>query len=258
MGVINKAIRIIHYADEMSAKAGWLNQLHPLTKLLVAFGYLLMVVSVPKYGLGELFMLSVFPVIIMLFADIPIVKTLRRLGLVLIILCLPGIANLIFDQSEFGTVASFVITGGMVSMLTLLLKGVLGVLTSFVLLSSTSIEKICYALQMLRIPNKLIVLVMLIYRYLIVVLKEAERLTLAYEMRSGGKRSIGYKVWGTLAGSLFLRSADRAQLVYESMALRGFKGAFYSSALTFKLKDGLVIILSVAFIIVLRYSIVYL
>nr|WP_319399045.1 cobalt ECF transporter T component CbiQ [uncultured Carboxylicivirga sp.] len=242
MGIIHQAIKTIHYADAQSAQSGWLNQLHPITKLVIAFGYLIMVVSVPKYGLATLLLMTVFPVLIMIFADIPIGKTLRQLWLVIAVLCLPGIANLIYDQSEFVTFGNMVITGGVISMLSLLLKGTLGVFTSFILLSTTSIEKICYALQVLHFPNKLVVMIMLIYRYLIVLLKEADRITQAYQMRSGNQIGIKYKAWGTLVGSLFLRSSDRAQLVYQSMSLRGFNGNFYPPQSKFSLKDGSIVL----------------
>jgi len=257
MGIIHKAIKAIHYADEMSNRNNWLNKLHPLTKLMVVFWYLLMVVSVPKYGLGILLNLTVFPVLIMMFFDFPLGKILRRLWFVLLILSFPGMANLFFDKTEYATIGNFVITGGMISMLSLLIKGVLGVFTSFILLSSTSIEKICYGLQRLHIPNKLVVLIMLIYRYLILLLKEAERITLAYEMRSGGRKAINYKVWGTMAGSLFLRSADRAKIVYESMTLRGFNGTFYQSKIPFKSVDLLTIIFSVIAITIFRFGITF-
>nr|WP_321451436.1 cobalt ECF transporter T component CbiQ [uncultured Carboxylicivirga sp.] len=253
MGIIHQAIQTIHYADAKSAQSGWLNQLHPITKLVIAFWYLIMVVSVPKYGLATLLMMTVFPVLIMIFADIPIGKTLRQLWLVIAVLCLPGIANLIYDQSEFATFGNIIITGGAISMLSLLLKGVLGVFTSFILLSTTSIEKICHALQVLHLPNKLVVLIMLIYRYLIVLLKETDRITLAYQMRSGNKIGIKYKVWGTLVGSLFLRSTDRAQLVYESMSLRGFNGSFYPPQSKFSIKDGLIVLLSLLLLTLWRF-----
>lgn len=41
-------------------------------------------------------------------------------------------------------------------------------------------------------------------------------------MRAPKQKGIYYKAWGSLIGSLMLRSIDRAQMVYESMELRGF------------------------------------
>ncbi len=252
MGIIKRAIKVIHYADDMSNKSNWLNNLHPLSKLVITLWYLILVVSVSKYGLGVLLAMSVFPIMTMIFADIPIGKTLKNLWPVLLILSLPGIANLIIDQSNHGQISGIIITGGMISMLTLFVKGILGVFASFILMISTSIEDICYALQSVRVPKKITVLIMLIYRYLILLLKEAERIMLAYEVRSIGQTAVKYKVWGTLAGMLFLRSSDRAQLVYESMSLRGFNGTFHHKKISFRLMDLVTILLGMATISFLR------
>ena len=68
---------------------------------------------------------------------------------------------------------------------------------------------------------------MLVYRYIIVLLKETERMTDAYMLRSPGQKGLHYKVWGTMVGQLLLRSMDRAQIVYDSMRLRGYCGEFH-------------------------------
>ncbi len=255
MNIISNAIKTLHYADEMAGRQNWLTQLHPLVKLLVCFVYLFVVVSVPKYDLETIVKLSVFPVLIFIYAEISILKTIKRLWFVLLILGLPGVANLIIDKSEIDKVGNLVITGGMMSMITLLMKGVLSVLTSFILLSSTSVDKLCYALRLLYIPRKLVVVILLIHRYLILLLKEAQRITLAYELRSGSKKGVMYHAWGTLGGLLFLRSADRAQLLYESMNLRGFTGGFYVDKINFKSSDLFILIFSTIFITFLRLPI---
>lgn len=48
----------------------------------------------------------------------------------------------------------------------------------------------------------------------------------AYRLRAPESRGIPWKISGSLLGLLFLRSLERAQLVYESMKLRGFQGRF--------------------------------
>ncbi len=254
MGLIDNAIKTLHYADAMSDRQNWLTQIHPLVKLLLSFIYLFMVVSVSKYDLGTLLKLCVFPILIVIYADIQVIIIVKRFWIILLLLCLPGIANLFYDQSEFDRGANFIITGGMISMLSLFLKGILGVITSFILLSSTSIEKICCALRMLHIPRKLVVVILLIHRYLILLLKETNRILLAYELRSDGKKGVVYTAWGTLAGLLFLRSADRAHLLYESMMLRGFSGDFYYDKIPFTAKDLFILISSIVFVAILRFS----
>ena len=76
-------------------------------------------------------------------------------------------------------------------------------------------------------PQILVTVLLLIYRYLVLMLKEADRITQAYMLRAPGERGIKKSAWGSLAGQMLLRSMDRAQRVYESMMLRGFRGEFF-------------------------------
>ena len=68
--------------------------------------------------------------------------------------------------------------------------------------------------------------ILLIYRYIVLLLQEGIRIATAYALRAPGQKGIQFRAWGSLLGQLLLRSLDRAQLVYESMQLRGFAGAF--------------------------------
>jgi cobalt/nickel transport system permease protein len=131
------------------------------------------------------------------------------------------------DQSVWIKIGDVVVTGGMISMLTLIIKGVFALLASYLLIATTSIENICYALRLLHVPKLIVTVIMLIYRYIILFMKEVERISLAYSLRAPKQKGVHYKAWGSLLGQMLLRSIDRADIVYESMTIRGFKGDFY-------------------------------
>ena len=118
------------------------------------------------------------------------------------------------------------VTGGMLSLGVLLAKGLFCFLAVWVLIASTGMEAVCAALQQLHCPRVLTTTILLIYRYIILLLQEGSRLATAYALRAPGQKGIHFRAWGSLLGQLLLRSIDRAQLVYESMQLRGFAGAF--------------------------------
>ena len=109
---------------------------------------------------------------------------------------------------------------------TLLLKGVFCVTASYFLMIEIGMEGICYCLRCLHVPKEFVTVLLLIYRYLVVLLKEAERMMQAYKLRAPGQKGIHVKAWGAFAGQLLLRSMDRAETVYESMLLRGYHGEF--------------------------------
>ena len=111
-------------------------------------------------------------------------------------------------------------------MFTLMLKGIFAVLASYLLIATTTLEQICYALQLLHVPRIMVMQVMLTGRYLTLLLAEVNRTTQAYALRAPNQKGVHYKVWGSLTGQLLLRSIDRANELYESMTLRGYIGNF--------------------------------
>ena len=52
-------------------------------------------------------------------------------------------------------------------------------------------------------------------------------MTDAYYLRAPGQKGIHISAWGSFLGQLLLRSMDRAEELYSSMRLRGFRGEFY-------------------------------
>ena len=71
-------------------------------------------------------------------------------------------------------------------------ENVLAIIASYFLITTTSIESICCALKMLHIPNILITIIMLIYRYIIVFLKEVEKIWTAYQLRAPKQKGVHY------------------------------------------------------------------
>lgn len=113
---------------------------------------------------------------------------------------------------------------GVISMITLMLKGVLTISAAYLLASTTPIEKICAALRHLHFPKMIVTVILLIYRYMSLLMSEASRMTQAYMLRAPGHKGIHIKAWGSFAGNLLIRSIDKAKTVYDSMILRGFDG----------------------------------
>ena len=230
MSKIQRAVSEIKSIEELANEDRWVNQVHPLVKLCVTILYIGTVVSFSKYNLSGLLVMAVYPVILFIMNEISVKDALWRMRVVLPFVCVAGIFNPFFDRQIVMNVGQIEISGGVISMLSLMIKGVFAVLASYLLIATTSIEKICYALRLLHIPAILVTQVLLTYRYVTVLLEEANRMTQAYSLRAPNQKGVHFKVWGTLAGQLLLRSMDRANEVYESMTLRGYRGEFYYTA----------------------------
>ncbi|MBR6322896.1 MAG: cobalt ECF transporter T component CbiQ [Lachnospiraceae bacterium] len=230
MSKIGQAISEIQTLESISREDRWVNRIHPLSKLILTLLYITITVSFPKYALTGLAGMILYPAAVFVIADLSLKDALRRLRVVLPLVCIMGVLNPFFDREIVLTIGRVPISGGVLSMLSLIMKGVLTVLAGYLLIATTSIEKICRAMRVIHVPKTFVVVILLIYRYITVLLAEARRITQAYQLRAPGQRGIHYKVWGPLIGQMLLRSMDRANDLYESMQLRGFDGEFRTGA----------------------------
>lgn len=227
MSKINRAIREVRRMTALAEADGWPNRLHPLAKLLVTFLYIAVVVSFTPYNLTGLLGMSVYPVVLFTAGEISFKESLYRMRIVLPLVCCVGLFNPFFDTQVLFLIGQFKVTSGMVSMVTLMIKGILTVLAAYLLIVTATIEELCYALRRLHVPRVLVTVVLLIYRYLSVLMEEVRRMSQAYSLRAPAQKGLHIKTWGSFVGMLLLRSVDRAQRVYESMCIRGFRGEFY-------------------------------
>ena len=215
---------------EMDALAGMdspVHRLHPLCKLLVTVGYIVTVVSFSKYDFSGLVVMVLYPVLLFQAAGIPVGLCFYKLRIVLPLVCAVGLANPFLDRIPLLRLGGLTITGGMVSMVTLMLKGCLSLMASFLLIATTSIDALCAALRKLHVPEMLVTLLLLTYRYIGVMLEQVAVMTQAYKLRAPGQKGIHISAWGSFLGQLLLRSMDRAEELYSSMRLRGFRGDFF-------------------------------
>lgn len=235
MSKIHSAIHHIHVAD--GGSVGKTGAVHPLSRLLVTLFYVLIVVSFDKYDLYGVAGMVLYLLAMGIWDGISIKDTTRRIWPVLLLVGMVGIANPFFDREIYWQAGDFIVTKGMVSMATLLLKGIFCVMASYFLVMEVGMEGICYSLRCLHVPKEFVTVLLLIYRYLMVLLKEVERMMQAYQLRAPGQRGLHMETWGAFVGQLLLRSIDRAETVYESMLLRGYQGEFMGMG--FRWKKGI-------------------
>ena len=213
--------------DDLAAAESPVHRLNPLCKLLVTVFYIVTVVSFPKYDLSGLVVMVLYPVVLFQAAGIPVSLCFHKLRVVLPLVCAVGLVNPFLDHTPLIPLGTVTISGGVVSMITLMLKGVFSLMASFLLIATTSIDTLCAALRMLHVPDILTTLLLLTYRYIGVMLEEVSIMTEGYALRAPGQKGIHISAWGSFLGQLLLRSMDRAEALYQSMLLRGFRGAYY-------------------------------
>ncbi|MGB9721939.1 MAG: cobalt ECF transporter T component CbiQ [bacterium] len=97
------------------------------------------------------------------------------------------------------------------------------------LVATSSIFDIVHGLIHLKIPEKLVFLFFLMYRYTWVLFDEYERLIRAIKARGFKFRNSvhTYRTVAYLVGSLLVKSYNRAEILYQAMVCRGFTGKFW-------------------------------
>lgn len=238
MNNIGSAIHEIHYMDTLASRDRWMNRIHPLVKFIVTIGYIGVVVSFQKYDIAGLAGLAVYPIAGFILSELSFSDSIKRLRFVLPLICFLGILNPFLDKN-YVLIGGIQMSAGILSMITLILKGLFCVLASYLLIATTSIDKLCYAFRLLHIPKPMVTQLMLTYRYITLLLEEVNRITQAYSLRAPKQKGIHFRVWGSLTGQLLLRSMDRASNVYESMLLRGYSGdyRYMKSRISVRLQD---------------------
>lgn len=222
MSKLGSAISELSSIEEQAGEKTWINQMHPLVKLVVTVVYTILVVSFGKYDLSGIFTMVIYPLIFFIACNISLQLCLKRIKVVMPVILIMGICNPLLDRSVVCEVYGIQITGGVISMLTLVTKGVLTVAAVYLFVVTTTMDKICNALRAVHIPEIIVSVVALSYRYLYVLLKETDKIVQAYSLRAPNQKGINIRSWGSLVGLLLLRSIDRATAVYESMNLRGY------------------------------------
>ena len=201
MNKLNNAQLELREMDELAAGSSPVHRLNPLCKLLVTVFYIAVLVSFPKYDLSALVVMVLYPVLLFQAAGIPVGLCFHKLRIVLPLVCAVGLVNPFVDHTPLLGLGGIVITGGMVSMVTLMLKGVFSLMASFLLIATTSIDTLCAALRMLHVPDILVTLLLLTYRYIGVMMEEVAVMSEAYSLRAPGQKGIHISAWGSFWGS---------------------------------------------------------
>lgn len=240
--------------DQMAMQSSPIHALHPLSKLLTCIAYIFLTASFPKYQLSGLIVMLLYPVLLFTISGISMRSCFVKLAPILPLVCAVGIANPFFDTAPILSIGNIAISGGVISMITLLLKGIFCLMASFLLVATTSIDALCAAFRKLHIPNILVTLLLLTYRYIAVMLHEISIMTIAYKLRAPGQKGLHISSWGSFLGQLLLRSMDRAEEIYSSMQLRGFHGEFwYAQGKPFTVKDFLYLSITIVLLVICRY-----
>ena len=217
----------IRLLDELAGGETFIHRLHPLAKLLTTVSYLTVVMSFGKYEISNLLPFLFYPVVIISLAELPVMPILQRILMVSPLILGIGILNPLFDDYTV-VLGGVAFSRGWITFLSIFIKCGLTVAAGIILIATTGMDRLAVALRMLKVPKIFVLQLLLTYRYIAVLIEEFSRMIRAYSLRAPGQKGIHRSLWGSFAGQLILRTFERAQRVYEAMALRGFAGEYHA------------------------------
>lgn len=130
--------------------------------------------------------------------------------------------GVVIGSYEYGITASSLFAG-----IQLIMRAMSSISCMYFISLSTPMLDILAVLRKIKIPALLLTLMELIYRYIFVILEEADKIRTSQQARmgyNGFRHSI--RSAGELLGTLFFRSIDRCDRVYSALQSRGYEGEF--------------------------------
>lgn len=222
--MIENAIYDLRKIDDYQRLNSGLHTFDPTFKLFIVLFFLFVVISCDKYDIPSLIYLGAFPVLMFFISGIPFKFFFRKILFLSPLVVFSGIFNPFLDTKAVFVLEDFYISGGVLSLITIVLKYIIIIFTVLIYVSSTRFEKIIKSFQNLRFPRIFITQFILFYSYLFVITEEALKMLVAYRVMSGSDKSISLRIFPHVAAQLFVRAYERSQRVYNSMLLRGFLG----------------------------------
>lgn len=227
MKSINSAMTEINNLSVLAGRNLWVNRIDARVKIIITICYIVLLTSLGKYDIAGVICMSVYVITGFSLCRLQFNRTLKRLWPAAVLISMFGVPDIFLDHTPVVLGRDIIITGGIVSFTTLIVKGFLTVLAAYILIASTTVEKICRALRQFKVPAVITTQVLLTYRYLDILTEQVRISAESYELRAPGQKGIRAYVWGPMLGQILIQSIDRAHELYESMLLSGFNGEFY-------------------------------
>ncbi|MBN1579653.1 MAG: cobalt ECF transporter T component CbiQ [Anaerolineae bacterium] len=227
-----------HILDPYRPGHSLIHRLDPRLKLLAVLAFVIMTISMPPYAWLSLASLAGLILIAGWASCIPLLGILKRSA---VVLPFAGLVAISLPFTQTGQVVwsghlwgwELAITAeGLSSFILLMIRAWLSVLSSGLMIATTPFSDLLDAMRALHVPDVLITIISFMYRYLFVLVDEAQRLQVARQARSVGTGQTVWwraKVLGGMIGSLFIRSYERSERIYNAMLSRGGGIAFDSA-----------------------------
>jgi cobalt/nickel transport system permease protein len=217
------------YVDRYSRLESPVHALDARTKALALFALIIVCVTTPPREWWAFCIYAATVIIIATASRVPARYLLTRV-LVVVPFILVVAVFVPFMHKGGGSVdlgLFHVSRDGLLILWNVTVKSLISVSCLILLSSTTGFSDLMHGLERLRVPRFFTLVSSFMYRYLFLIIDEEERMRRARDSRNFRGRWIWHsKVIGHMIASLFLRSQERSERVYQAMCARGFDGTF--------------------------------
>jgi len=219
------------FLDQYSGLDTFVHRLDPRTKTLAILAFVLVVMATPPTAWPSFALGAILIAGLILLARLPPLYILKRSAVIVPFVLMIALFLPFF---EGGDVAGSYNVGwwrvsvtykGLIVLWNVVVKSWLSALSLITLSATTPFPRLLKGLERLGVPRVMVMILSFMYRYIFVLVDEAMRMGRARESRNiGGELVWQARTLGNMIGTLFLRSYERGERVYQAMLARGFDG----------------------------------
>ncbi len=219
------------YIDEYSGLDTFIHRLDPRIKLISLAVFILFIISTKAVSGASFVLYALFLSILALAAKIPAVFILKRSLVIIPFVLMATIFIPFFREGRtlygysFGILRVKITYEGLMILWNCLIKAYLSVVCVIIFMASTKFSDLLKALEALKCPALLLMIISFMYRYIFVIEDVFMKMEQAKEARSVARRWwLNNKVLASILGVLFICTYEQAEYVYLAMCARGFSG----------------------------------
>ncbi|MCK5163458.1 MAG: cobalt ECF transporter T component CbiQ [Desulfobacula sp.] len=216
--------------EKFASGQSFIHQLDPKIRIIASIVLSFAVALCDNlYIAGCYFIISLILIMMAKLKWIDVVNRLKPVFWFLLMIWI--ILPLTFDGEVIYQYSWLRITGpGVILCCKITIKSITILLLFTALIATMTIASLGNGLHRIYVPDKMVFLLLMSYRYIAVIEEEYKRLLRAAKFRGfkPGTNLHSYKTFAYLAGMLFVRASLRAQRVYQAMLCRGFNQKFHT------------------------------
>ncbi len=219
------------FIDQYSDRDSFIHRLDPRTKFIATSLFILVVALTPPNSWLAFALHFALLAALLLPSKVPVTYVIKRSLVIMPFVLMIAIFIPFFKEGEVAVSYNIwiwqltVTYSGLYVLINIIIKAWFSILSLIWLTSTTKLNSLLRALEQLRMPRVMIMILSFMYRNIFILIDETMRMKQARDSRNfGGGRLWQIRTIGNMIGTLFIRSYERGERVYAAMVARGYAG----------------------------------